>query len=93
MKQILTFDFLRKVASYKIRLSKIHAQERVGEFEIDTPGTFLTDFVITYNFRMHNFTVQLNNIFNQTYYNHLSRIKDLTPEPGASIHFNYKVIF
>ena len=65
----------------------------LGEFETSTPNTFLTDFIYTFNFKSHRLTLQFNNIFDKTYYNHLSRIKDLKPEPGASIHFNYKVIF
>ena len=93
MKQILTFDFIRKNVNYKLRLTNIDAQNRTGEFETSTPETFLTDFVYTFNFEAHSLTLQLNNIFDKTYYNHLSRIKDLKPEPGASIHFNYKVIF
>ncbi len=93
MKQILSFDLLKKYTSYKIRLSKIHPQTRIGEFETRTEGTVLTDFVITYSYKSHNITMQLNNIFDQVYYNHLSRIKDLKPEPGASIHLNYKILF
>ena len=93
MKQILSFDLFKKYLSYKIRFSKIHEQNRIGEFETATKGTFLTDFVLTYNYKSHNITLQLNNIFDQVYFNHLSRIKDLTPEPGASIHLNYKILF
>jgi len=89
----LTFDLLRNKLNYKLRLSSIDAQNRTGEFETSTPKSFLTDFVITYSFKSHNLTLQMNNIFDEVYYNHLSRIKDLKPEPGASIHFNYKVIF
>ena len=93
MKQILTFDFIRKNVNYKLRLTNIDAQNRLGEFETSTPNTFLTDFIYTFSFESHRLTLQFNNIFDKTYYNHLSRIKDLKPEPGASIHFNYKVIF
>ena len=93
MKQILTFDFIRKNVNYKLRLTNIDAQNRLGQFETSTPNTFLTDFIYTFSFESHRLTLQFNNIFDKTYYNHLSRIKDLKPEPGASIHFNYKVIF
>ena len=35
----------------------------------------------------------LREIFDEKYYNHLSRIKDITPEPGKNIHLVYKVLF
>ncbi len=91
-KEILTFDVINKSINYKIRFSKIYTQDRIGEFETITEGTFLTDLAVNYSFKTHSLTIQMNNIFDQTYYNHLSRIKDLTPEPGSSIHLNYKVI-
>ena len=61
------FDLLKKYTSYKIRLSMIHPQTRIGEFETRTKGTLLTDFVITYSYKSHNITMQLNNIFDQVY--------------------------
>ena len=92
MKQILNLDYGNKFINYKIRLSKIHAQNRLGEFETFTPGAFLTDIVISLNYKMHNMTVQLNNIFDKEHYNHLSRIKNITPEAGRSFHLVYKIM-
>ena len=54
MKQILTFDFIRKNVNYKLRLTNIDAQNRTGEFETSTPKTFLTDFVYTFSFEAHS---------------------------------------
>ncbi len=90
-KQILNFDFDYHIMSYKIRFSKIHSQNRLGEFETYTPGAFLTDFIITFDYKKHNMIIQLNNIFDEKYYNHLSRIKDITPEPGKNFHLIYKL--
>ena len=92
-KQILSLDYKAKLINYKIRFSKIHTQERLGEFETSTSGSFLTDFIITHTYKKHSTILQLNNIFDEIHYNHLSRIKDLTPEPGMNIHLIYKVIF
>ena len=44
-KQILSLDYKAKLINYKIRFSKIHTQERLGEFETSTSGSFLTDFI------------------------------------------------
>ena len=92
-KQIFSLNYKIKFSNYKIRFSKIHLQDRLGEFETSTSGTILTDLIINYKYNKHNITLQFNNIFDEIYYNHLSRIKDLNPEPGASMHLIYKVIF
>ena len=93
-KQILNFDYTSQFINYKIRLSKIHSvlKDRLGEFETPTSGAFLTDIVISFNYKMHNMTIQLNNVFNQKHYNHLSRIKNITPESGRNLHLVYKIM-
>ena len=92
MKQILNFQYENHLIKYTIRLSKTHSQNRLGEFETYTPGSFLTDFIIALNYKMHNMTIQVNNLFDKEYYNHLSRIKNITPEPGRNFHLVYKVM-
>ena len=92
MKQIFNFDYGNNFINYKIRFSKIHAQDRLGEFETYTPGAFLTDLIVSFMYKKHNITIQLNNIFDQTYLNHLSRIKNITPEAGKNFNLVYKVI-
>ena len=95
IKQILSFDHnMSQIINYKIRLSKIHAvnKERLGEFETYTPGAFLTDITISFNYKMYNMTLQLNNVFDEEHYNHLSRIKNITPEAGRNIHLVCKVM-
>ena len=86
---------MRQFANYKIRLSKIHSvdQDRAGEFETSTEGVLLTDIIFSFNYKMHSMTLQLNNIFNKKYYNHLSRIKNITPEAGKNLNLVYKVSF
>ena len=91
MKEILEFNFNKKSMDYKLRFSKIHKQNRLGEFETYTPGVNLTDFIVSYSYMSHSITMQINNIFNEVHYNHLSRIKNITPELGTNIHFIYKV--
>ena len=91
-KQIFNVDYNNTFTNYKIRFSKIDAQNRLGEFETYTPGAFLTDFIMTFKYKKHNMTIQLNNIFDEKYYNHLSRIKDIAPEAGKNFHLIYKVL-
>ena len=79
--------------NFNVRLSKINSQNRLGEFETFTRSSFLVDFVINYSKENKNITIQLNNIFNEEYYNHLSKIKSIMPEAGRNILINYKILF
>ena len=93
MREILSLNFDKNFMNLKLRFSKIHPQDRLGEFETFTPGALLTDLVLSYNHKNYDLTIQLNNIFNKEYYNHLSRIKSIMPEPGRNIILNYKRFF
>jgi iron complex outermembrane receptor protein len=92
-KQIMVFEYEKAFMNYKIRFTKIHAQNRLGEFESFTPSAYLADFIISYSNRNQNITIQFNNIFNAEYYNHLSKIKSIMPEAGRNILINYKLFF
>ena len=92
-KQILNFEYKKELMNYKIRFSKIHSQDRLGEFESYTPSSFLVDFILGYNRKNQNITIQFNNILNEEYYNHLSRIKSIMPEAGRNMVISYKIFF
>ena len=92
-KQILILEYQKELLNYKLRLSKIHSQNRLGEFESYTPSSFLVDFVIGYTREKQNITIQFNNILNKKYYNHLSKIKTIAPEAGRNFILNYKIFF
>lgn len=72
-------------------------QDRIGEFETTTDGYALLDVFAQYRIDggslLHTFSFNINNILNQEYYNHLSRIKDLRPEPGINVSLLYRVYF
>ncbi len=91
-KQILSLSFNKSYFNYTMRWTRVHPQDRLGEFESPTIGAELTDLIISYNHEKHKFTIQINNIFDEVHYNHLSRIKDISPEPGKNIHLLYKVM-
>ena len=92
-KQIMILEYDKELMNYKFRLSKVHSQNRLGEFESYTPSAFLVDFIISYSKNSQSITVQLNNILNEEYYNHLSKIKSIMPEAGRNIALNYKILF
>jgi len=92
-KQIMILEYNEKSMNYKLRLSKIHSQNRLGEFETYTPESFLVDFIISYTKNKHNITIQFNNLLNEEYYNHLSKIKSIMPETGRSMGVQYRYLF
>jgi len=92
-KQIIILKYENKSFDYQLRLAKIHAQNRLGEFESYTQSSFLVDFIVSYNRKNQNMTIQFNNIFNTEHYNHLSKIKSIMPEPGRNVMLSYKIFF
>jgi len=76
---------------------KVFPQSRIGEFETKTDGYFLVDISGAYVFQsseaIHKIIFQVDNIFDQEYYNHLSRLKLIIPEKGRSIGIQYRVVF
>ncbi len=72
-------------------------QDRTGEFEETTDSYFLTDLFAQYRFNtkklLHTISLNVNNLLDEEYYNHLSRIKDLRPEPGRNFSLLYRIYF
>lgn len=79
------------------RLRIADEQTRLGEFETPTDGYTIADVSVQYRFSTSNLlhTLSLNgqNIFDTQYENHLSRIKDIYPEPGRNVSLLYRVYF
>ena len=72
-------------------------QNKLGEFEYPTDGYKLLNYNCSYTFskneNIHQIIFQITNILDETYYNHLSKIKMIMPEPGRGINLRYKVNF
>ena len=78
-------------------------QDRVGEFETITESYNKLDFYLQYNFinnknllkasTLSTLSINVQNIFDTEYYNHLSRIKDLMPEMGRRFMISYKIYY
>ena len=86
-----------KALSASIRFTRVLDQNRLSEFETMTPGYSLVDIFGSYSFGTnsgsHRIVFQLNNLFDETYYNHLSKIKSIMPETGRSIGVQYRYLF
>nr|WP_284700164.1 TonB-dependent receptor [Gracilimonas sediminicola] len=72
-------------------------QTRTGEFETPTDRYLLVDAFSQYRLEggklLHTFSVNVNNLLNTEYYDHLSRIKDLRPQPGINVSLLYRLYF
>lgn len=72
-------------------------QTRTGDFETPTEGYVVFDLFGQYRFQsgklLHTFSLNAENLFDTTYRSHLSRIKELMPEPGRSISLLYRMYF
>lgn len=84
-----------KEAGMRVRMAA--NQNRTGEFETPTDGYVLIDAFAQYRLEsanlLHTISLNVNNVFNTEYYNHLSRIKDLQPEPGINFSLLYRIYF
>lgn len=92
-----SLKYAKKGLEVGSRFTYAAAQIRTGEFETPTDEYFLIDLFAQYLFDsrklLHTLSLNVNNILNIEYYNHLSRIKDLRPEPGTNISLLYRVYF
>ncbi|MDR9418601.1 TonB-dependent receptor [Gracilimonas sp.] len=93
----LSFKYTKDRLELGSRLRVATKQKRTGEFETPTDGYTLLDLFAQYRIEggklLHTFSLNANNLLNREYYNHLSRIKDLRPEPGINVSLLYRVYF
>ena len=96
-KLILSTELALNPYFLALKLKKGLPQSRLGEFEKRTEGYIIFDLNGSYTIHtskfLHKIIIQIDNIFNQEYYNHLSRIKLIMPEKGRSIGVQYRMIF
>ena len=83
--------------SYTFQVVKGFDQKRLGQFEDQTDGYICVDLFGSYRINSrkgsHKIIFQIDNIFDQIYYNHLSRIKSIMPETGRSATLQYRFLF
>jgi iron complex outermembrane receptor protein len=73
------------------------SQNRVDIFEEPTDGYVLFDLYGQFHFSagryLHTFSLNVDNLTNAEYRNHLSRIKSIMPEPGLNAKLLYRFYF
>jgi len=90
-------DFRYEGLSIKPELVAVGRQDKVFINETPTAGYATFNVVGTYTISRqhlaHIFTVNAFNLNNKLYYNHISFIKDISPEIGRGVRFSYTVRF
>ena len=80
-----------------VRFTRGFEQSRLGEFETTTPGYSIIDIYGSYSFETsngnHRLIFNVNNVLNEEYYNHLSKIKTIMPDFGRRISLQYRYLF
>lgn len=75
----------------------VASQQRTGDFETPTAGYNLVDanagVRIAKGAFLHTITLRVDNIFNQSYRDHLSRLKEIMPGAGRNISLLYRATF
>ncbi|WP_340103675.1 TonB-dependent receptor [Rhodohalobacter sp. 8-1] len=83
------------IATSRVELAD--EQTRLAQFETKTNGYTLLNTSLQYRFdqfeMLHTVTLSGKNLLNTTYRNHLSRIKEVFPEPGRSVSLLYRLYF
>lgn len=92
-----SFKYSKSGFELGTRIRVAGEQNRTGEFETPTNSYTLLDVFSQYRLEggnlLHTFSLNVNNLLNTEFYDHLSRIKDLRPGPGINVSFLYRVYF
>ncbi|MDZ7719261.1 MAG: TonB-dependent receptor [Balneolaceae bacterium] len=80
-----------------VRYKLSDKQTRLGEFETKTEGYGLLSATVQYRFStsgiLHTVSLSGSNLLDNTYRDHLSRIKEVFPAPGRNINLLYRLYF
>ncbi len=72
-------------------------QERLGDYESTTAGYAVGDLTagvrLLLGARLHTLTLRVDNLLDQEYRDHLSRVKEIMPEAGRNVSLLYRVTF
>lgn len=89
------YEFPRYFGGVDVRWAA--AQDRLGDFEEPTAAYAVVDINaglrLLRGSRFHTVTLRIDNVLDTEYRQHLSRIKEIMPEPGRNISVLYRLRF
>lgn len=90
-------DIHHKHLSVRPEVIAVGRQDRIFDNETPTAGyataNVTTSYIIGRTHAAHVFSVSAYNLNNKLYFNHISFIKDISPEIGRGVRFSYTVRF
>lgn len=90
-------QYINDIWSVGINAEWAGDQNNVDQFEKPTNGYTVFNSFAQYSFTsdhlIHTITLNIDNIFNTKYRNHLSRVKSILPEAGLNFRATYKLHF
>jgi iron complex outermembrane recepter protein len=97
MKAMLAANY--QLGSWRLGLETEMAarQDRVDDFEEGTAGYVILNASVQHSFstggQVHNVSLVAENMLDQPYRNHLSRVKLILPEAGVNLRLTYRLFF
>lgn len=89
--------FKRNLFTFGAGIDFARKQNRLGEFEQKTDGFLIYNLFGSYTFNFGNLTNSIDfgveNLTDEEYRKHLSKVKSVMPEPGRNFKLLYKIYF
>lgn len=97
IKGLTEFKYKSALLNFGISGEWAFDQNKLDQFEERTAGYFVVNLFFQYSLIDHNntsnFSLNVDNLFNKEYRNHLSRVKSILPEAGRNFRLSYKMYF
>jgi iron complex outermembrane recepter protein len=97
LRSVVELKYLNSGLTLGVSSEMAASQKQVDEFEEPTSGYVIFgafgQYSLTTGKIIHNFSLNIDNITNRVYRNHLSRIKSIIPEPGTNLRMVYKLYY
>ncbi len=97
LRAILGIEYRTSRYNFGFEVKLVSAQNKLAPGETRTPGYGIVN--LHFGLRLpfagvaHEINLNVENLTNKTYYDHLSRIKDFAPMPGRNISLVYHFLF
>jgi len=97
LRGIVGIEYRTSKYNFGAEIKLVSSQNKVAPDETRTPGYGIINLHFGLRFPFSRFAHEINlnieNLTNKTYYDHLSRIKSFAPMPGRNVSLIYHLLF
>lgn len=97
LRMIAGIEYRTSRYNFGIEVKAVSSQNKVAPEETKTSGYTIVNlhlgFRLPFSGLAHEINLNVENLMNKTYYDHLSRIKNFAPMPGRNISLVYHILF